>query len=77
MTFGSTVYRAAPGPSLKSGGTNVWGSADAIDAKRLEVERVALSRLLAEAARTWSGIEEQFSVAALKDVRQWFPTSTL
>ncbi len=50
------VYGVAEGSASEKQTTNAWNSINAVDQGRLNTEREAFTRLLAEMARTWSGL---------------------
>ncbi len=54
------TYGAAEATAKSQGLTNVWGTRDTIDRKRLDAERQATALLLIQAATTWTGIAEQY-----------------
>jgi hypothetical protein len=50
------TYGAAEGTARASELTNVWGTIDGIDRRRLEVETKAFRALMVESTKTWAGI---------------------
>lgn len=54
------VYGVAESTAKKTGLTNIWNSGTMIDRKRIEAESEAVTGLVDQAARTWSGIAAQY-----------------
>lgn len=54
------VYGLAESTAKTSGLTNVWGSGDTVDRKRIEAEQQAFRLMLSETEKTWSGVSRQY-----------------
>jgi hypothetical protein len=54
------IYGAAEATQKQSGLTNVWNSRSTIDRKRMEAETQAVTLLMEQTAKTWSGIVRQY-----------------
>lgn len=55
------VYGLGEATAKATGLTNVWGSRNTIDNKRLEAEQQAFSLLLPQTEKTWVGIAKQYT----------------
>lgn len=54
------VYGLSEATAKATGLTNVWGSSDTIDLKRIEVEQEAFKLLIPQLEKTWAGIAAQY-----------------
>jgi hypothetical protein len=54
------IYGVAESTARKTGLTNIWNSGSMIDRKRIEAESEAVTGLVDQAARTWSGIAAHY-----------------
>ncbi|CAI4033343.1 hypothetical protein DNFV4_03779 [Nitrospira tepida] len=55
------VYGLSEATANATGLTNVWGSTDTVDRKRLEAEREAFALLIPQMEKTWAGIAKQYA----------------
>ncbi|MBX3335677.1 MAG: hypothetical protein KF876_16220 [Nitrospira sp.] len=55
------IYGLAEATAKSTGLTNIWGTSDTIDSKRLEAEEQAFRLLIPELEKTWVGIAKQYN----------------
>jgi hypothetical protein len=55
------TYGVAEATAKATGLTNIWGSSDTVDKKRLEAEQQAFALLIPQAEKTWTGITKQYA----------------
>lgn len=55
------IYGVAEATEKATGLTNVWGSSDTVDKKRIEAEQQAFALLIPQAEKTWAGIVQQYA----------------